>query len=242
LKLPRASAEHIEKLQKIKRDHKVALLLCVGGWERSAGFAMLSASAAGREKFAAAAVKFCRDSDFDGVDIDWEHPGSPQEYAAFAALLTALKKAFAPHRLQLTIAVAGWQELPAEAISAVDRVHLMAYDAEGRHSTYEFAESDVARMLKQNIPAGKLCLGVPFYGRGIADRSRVLTYAEIVSKHKPDPAVDDLDGIYFNGVKTIERKTKFARKAKLAGVMAWEIGQDTVDDSSLLKAIDRAAK
>ena len=54
------------------------------------------------------------------------------------------------------------------------------------------------------------------------------------------PDVDEVDGIYFNGIKTIERKTQFAIKKGLGGVMIWEIGQDASGDSSLLKAIQSA--
>jgi hypothetical protein len=32
--------------------------------------------------------------------------------------------------------------------------------------------------------------------------------------------------VYFNGARTIERKTKVALQRKLAGVMIWELGQD----------------
>ena len=52
----------------------------------------------------------------------------------------------------------------AEAIGAIDVVHLMAYDAQGKHSTLEFAKSDIDRLVKKGVPLEKICLGVPFYG------------------------------------------------------------------------------
>ena len=69
-----------------------------------------------------------------------------------------------------------------------------------------------------------------------------MTYAQIVREFKPQPEVDEVDGIYFNGINSVERKTKFALSSKLAGVMAWEIGQDTSDESSLLRAVNRVAR
>lgn len=239
LKLERIRPENIRMLRKLKDRNQVALLLCVGGWERSAGFPQLAASPAARKRFVTAVTRFCVDNDFDGIDIDWEHPADESQLRDYATLLAAIKTAFVPHHLQLTIAVAGWQALPAGAIQAVDRIHLMAYDAAGRHSTYEFAQADVGLLVKQGVPPEKICLGIPFYGRGIEDRSRELTYAQIAGKFKPGPEVDEVDGIYFNGVKNVERKTKFALSSKLAGVMAWEIGQDTSDESSLVRAIHR---
>jgi GH18 family chitinase len=117
----------------------------------------------------------------------------------------------------------------------------MAYDAEGRHSTYEFAESDVGRLVNQGVPAAKICLGIPLYGRGVNDRSRELGYSQIMARFKPGAEVDEMDGLYFNGISTVERKTRLALSTKLAGVMAWEIGQDADGDSSLLRAIHRVA-
>ena len=242
LKLGGSAAEHIQKLREIKAKDHVALSLCVGGWNRSTGFAELAVSPQARSNFAATLVKFCLDNKFDGVDLDWEHPTNESENRDYATLLAEVRNAFAPHRLKLTIALAGWQGLPPDAFQSVDRVHLMAYDAEGKHATYEFAEAEVARMMKRGVPAEKICLGLPFYGRGMKDRARELAYAQIVKQFQPRPDVDEVIevDVYFNGMATIERKTEFALSKKLAGVMIWEIGQDINDERSLLRSVKRA--
>ena len=54
--------------------------------------------------------------------------------------------------------------------------------------------------------------------------------------------MDEFDSVYYNGVATIKQKVELAKKEGLAGVMIWEISQDTGDDNSLLKAIQDAAK
>ncbi|HEV3022178.1 MAG TPA: glycosyl hydrolase family 18 protein [Pirellulales bacterium] len=239
-KRDRLKSEHLATLRAIKKKHGVALFLCVGGWGRSADFAPMAASADARRKFVAAATQFCLENRFDGIDLDWEHPAGDEECGNFAALLAEMKGSFEPHHLQLSIAAAGWQTLPPEAIAAVDRVHLMAYDGDGRHSTPEFARAEVARLIGQGVPAGKICLGVPFYGRAIRDRAKTQTYAEIVRRHQPAPEVDEVDGIYFNGPVTIARKTNEAIESKLGGIMVWELGQDAAGDQSLLRAIQKA--
>jgi GH18 family chitinase len=228
-------------LQQIKDRHKVRLLLCVGGWGHSAGFAGLAASPRAQQRFAAALTEFCADNHFDGADLDWEHPANEAEQKNYAALLAEVRKAFRPRRLLLTVALAGWQELPADGVAAVDRVHLMAYDARGRHATPEFAAADVGRLIAKGVPAAKVCLGLPFYGRGVEDGSRTLTYAEVVRKYRPAADVNEVDGVYFNGVRTVERKTRHALEHKLAGVMVWELGQDAPGQDSLLRAIHRVA-
>lgn len=230
------------KLRTFKTQHRVRLILCVGGWERSKQFPAVAASADKRKAFATAAVRLCLDERLDGLDLDWEHPKDAAEQDGYAKLLAELKAAFQPHGLTLTVTMAAWQKLPREAFAAVDWVNLMAYDHAGRHSTFDGATADVKKLLAAGAPAEKLVLGLPFYGRDVNKSSRTLTYAEIVTKHTPAADVDEIDGVYFNGPATIRKKTEYARTAKLAGVMVWELGQDAAGEQSLLKTIRTAAE
>ena len=79
-----------------------------------------------------------------------------------------------------------------------------------------------------------------FNGRNIKKRNDSKTYSEIVTTYHPAAGVDEVDGIYFNGINTIQKKTRYAIENKLAGIMIWEIGQDTFDDTSLLGAVNRS--
>ena len=229
------------KLTGFQRRYPLRLWAAFGGWERSSGFAPMTTNAAHRQRFVQALTQFCVSHHFDGADFDWEHPSTAQEEAGYTALLTETHRAFAPRGLRLSVTIAPWQKLAPAAIAAVDAVNLMSYDHEGRHSTFAQAQADTAEMLRQGVPAQKLCLGLPFYGRDIAHPDTSLAYADIAAQYHPAPAVDQVNSLYFNGIQTIRQKTRYARDYHLGGVMVWELGQDAPGNASLLKAIEQAA-
>lgn len=225
------------KLRDIKRRHALRLWVALGGWERSAGFAPVATDPAKRGLFVRTLTRFCLGHGFGGADFDWEHPANAQEEAGYAVLLAETHRAFAPHGLHLSVTLAPWQKLDRAAIAAVDAVNLMAYDHPARHSTFAQAQADVAGFLRQGVPPQKLRLGLPFYGRGIAHPATTLAYADIARLYHPAPSVDEVGGLYFNGLATVKQKTRDALTQRLGGVMVWELGQDAPGDGSLLKGI-----
>merc|ERR1719433_966407 len=95
------------------------------------------------------------------------------------------------------------------------------------HSTLEFARSAVDKAT-ESIPAKKLTLGVPFYGRHKTSGT-AKTYKEIVENSpggKIEFTENEVDDVFFNGPEMIKSKTDFAMDMKIGGVMIWELGQD----------------
>jgi chitinase len=227
------------RLREFKTRNRIRLILSVGGWERSAGFASASSTAERRERFADAAVRLCLEMRLDGLDLDWEHPANKEEAENYASLLAATKKAFVPQGLQLSATMAAWQPLDKRAFEAVDTLHVMAYDHDDRHSTFDNAKADCDKLIAAGVRPEKLVLGFPFYGRHRTDRSKSLTFKEIAAKGKFDPNQDEAGDIYYNGPAMIRRKTRYAIDSKFAGVMFWELGQDASGEKSLLSAIQR---
>lgn len=70
----------VSELYKQLRGHKaknpdLKILLAVGGWNAgSSSFVEICRSASTMQTFAENVVKFLRDEDFDGFDLDWEYP------------------------------------------------------------------------------------------------------------------------------------------------------------------------
>mmetsp|Transcript_8691 Transcript_8691/g.16867 ORF Transcript_8691/g.16867 Transcript_8691/m.16867 type:complete len:223 (+) Transcript_8691:1-669(+) len=181
----------------------------------------------------------------NGIDFDWEAPSSEIEMKGYVKLLKEAKKRFKKKNMLISVALHPWQDLGKEGYAVVDRVNLMSYDritkTDQRHSTAKGASQDVKNLIIQGCAPDKILLGIPFYGRNTKDPSRVMTYKEIRDSYNPKPKQDQVKGMYFNGQRTVFRKTRWAQEKGLAGVFVWEAGQDSDDDSSLLKAIHRAA-
>lgn len=225
------------RLREFKTRNRIRLILGVGGWERSSGFASAASNAERRERFANAAVRQCLEMRIDGLDLDWEHPANKEEQDNYASLMVAVKEAFVPHGLQLSVTMAAWQHLDKRAFEAVDTVQAMAYDHDDRHSTFENAKRDCDKLIAAGVRPEKLVFGFPFYGRHRTDRSKSQTFKEIAAAGDLDPKRDEIGDIYFNGPATIRRKTRYAIDSKFAGVMFWDLGQDASGERSLLRAI-----
>ena len=180
-----AAAIKVSGFKKLAQTSSQPVHLCIGGWERSAGFLQASATTASRLRLGQQLARFCRAHGFSGVDLDWEHPKGPVQQAAYTRLIVETKKAFTPLQLSVTAAIAGWQQLSPAAGKSLDRIHLMSYDADGRHSTFQQAQKDIDRLRRSGIPADRICLGLPFYGRSLDKKRTAHTYAEIVRRFAP---------------------------------------------------------
>jgi GH18 family chitinase len=176
---------------------------------------------------------------FAGLDFDWEYPANATQAENYIALLSEMRAAFTPHNLQLTAAVSAEQLNLCQIGEAVDYLNLMSYDHDGRHATLEDAHTDVKKLLDAKVPAGKITLGVPFYARGIHERSRMLGYGQVVDSFHPAPDVNEVDNLYFNGPNLIRQKTEYAIANKLAGIMIWELAFDSPGEYALLPVIQK---
>ena len=237
LDLTRLPPLALQKLHELVKGKKTLLLVAIGGWERSANFAPMATNEMARKRFVHALTQFCLDNQLAGADFDWEQPENPAEQQAYAKLLIATKRSFAPRHLRLTVALAPEPALPKAGLEAADAIHLMAYDHDGQHATEPQAELDLKTVTRLGISKKKILLGVPFYGRSVKDRNRDQTFAEIFSQSHPGPETDQVGEMYFNNIQTVQKKTRYALKNGFGGVMIWEIGQDADGPASLLEAI-----
>ena len=139
------------------RAPKVTVLASVGGWGGSDPFFHLAATPAGRAAFVKGSLDFLRQHPaFDGIDIDWEHPGSngsangvplgsAQDGEHYVALMQDLRVALDAYgkatrrRYLVTTAINPSREQMARqpmgrAAESLDLVFLMTYDYYGNWS------------------------------------------------------------------------------------------------------------
>jgi GH18 family chitinase len=237
------------------RAHNVKVLVSIGGGG-AAGNKRLQAryfdllSDPKRADFVSRLASYVVDHGFDGLDVDIEGPSINKDYGAFVHDLAGALK---PKGKLLTSALSqgyGGKNVPDSVFEDFDFVNVMAYDgagswnpkAPGQHSSMEFAKRNVEYWLKRGLPASKLVLGVPFYGYGFgkAFRKGTYSYKEVVAAYPDAPKLDQVgETIWYNGVPTIEAKTRYAIEQKLGGIMIWSLDDDVKGDNSLLDAIAR---
>lgn len=139
------------------REPQVKVLASVGGWGGSDGFFHMAPDAAKREVFVESSLQFLRDHpSFDGIDIDWEHPGdngsangvplgSPADGQAYADLMVDLRRGL--QRLEaetgrpylLSTAINSGEAVVQrinfkQAAPALDLIFMMTYDFYGNWS------------------------------------------------------------------------------------------------------------
>jgi chitinase len=183
-----------DEIVALKQTHPhVTFILSVGGWTDSGPFYEMAATEDSRQAFAASCAAFLKTfPQFDGIDLDWEHPvigglqpGQPRDAQNYVRLLTAVRKAIGARAL-LTIAVSasprGIEPLPyAEMVPSVDWVSVMTYDFHtgGARTGFNAAlynhddpnpklnlHDAVQALLAKGVPREKLAAGIAFFGRG----------------------------------------------------------------------------
>jgi chitinase len=270
-----------------RAGRKILLSLGGAGEVQTQNFSTVCADSNLRHAFIGALVSHLVASGYDGADLDWEGPASVpdrvNEVILVRELRSALSAADSSLLLTMAVGVSNWSQQWRDFNALMPYINwfaAMTYDFYGSWSSttghnaplYAPANSDgcisdgLAYLRStRNIPAEKLLLGLPFYGKlfnGTAtlyspytpNQVSYLGYTDIVSLQKNQPgwiytwdAVShvpylsntSLPGIItFDDSASLAGKCSYALQNKLAGVMIWEITQDVSGSAQpLMRAV-----
>lgn len=251
-------------------QQKIKVIVSVGGALGYAdAFQKIAADAMTLKKFAINLREYVEKNQLDGVDIDWEYwtkqavhqqgGNDPVESKQLVTLLAAVR-AELPPSIQLTTDIfAGYwygeQYLP-EIERYVDYVVLMAYDFTGawesspitHHADYTTFKKSIDFVLDRGFSGNKLIVGFPAYGiefiNGKNKRvNKDYSHQKILEKlqqNNIDINKGRLGNLYFETPDLVTKKSQYILQQQLAGIMMFELTQDSLEDStSLLSASNK---
>jgi chitinase len=267
----------------------VQVLLSLGGWGWDKQFAATMSRPEAEERYVQAVMAIVDEYDYDGIDLDWEYPDTPEEAAGFERLTRRFRAELDKlgqrkgRRLAQTMAASAnpatlkWlrNELLLETM---DWVNVMTYDFAGDwtnfagHHSPLFASSkkpgrphstelSMKHLLERGMPADRLVVGLPLYGKGFAvsepyastkgaPRRRMRqggSYNNIATLIKSEGwtrrwddetknpwaiAPDGSSVIGYDDAESIGLKTEWAMQQGLRGVFFWQIGGDLMPNGS----------
>lgn len=243
---------------------ELKVLLSIGGWT-SGRFSEMAATPETREAFAADCKRIIDTYGIDGVDIDWEYPtssaagisSSPDDTDNYTLLMEAIRKAIGPGKLLTYASVWNAKFIDHKAVlPTIDFVNIMAYDmrpaglgiSSALHNSELSGIASTETALKAHLDAGipkeKLTIGLPFYGRGSAEK-----YADYVNYRDIDstrhavcwdekamvPYLTDENGEFvfnYENARSMRLKCQFVLDSDVLGAMYWDYGADS-DEGTL---------
>lgn len=224
-------------------------IMSVGGWTDSGPFYEMAADERSRAAFVQSCADFLKSyPQFDGIDIDWEHPvvgglqpGHPRDAHNYVLLLEGLRRAIGPGKL-LTVAVSAGPrgieplEYPGMA-AALDWVSVMTYDFHtgGKRVGFNSAlynhddpsnpklnlHDAVQAILAKGVPRAKLVAGVPFYGRGWKGAGSAAVWSDAEGPMQPGP------GPYRTIAETFLKSPAYVRHWDDVAKVPWLYNSET---------------
>jgi chitinase len=257
----------IDPLVKLAHEKNKKVLVSVGGATGYGdAFQKIATDKNLLNKFTQSVNAYVVRHQIDGVDIDWEYwtkqainkqgGNDPVESSLLVDLLAALRAKLPKNILMTTDIFAGYwygeQYLP-EIQQYLDYVVLMAYDFTGawksspitHHSDYATFKKSIKFVLDKGFKKEKLLVGFPTYGIEFIDGRNIQvnkdhsykSIVETIEQQHGDYKSGKIGHLFFETPELVRKKSQYILEQQLAGVLIFELTQDTLNNStSLLSA------
>lgn len=248
---------------------RLKVLLSIGGW--GAGrFSEMAGDEENRLNFAKDCKRIIDKFNLDGIDLDWEYPTSdaggliscsPDDTKNFTLLVKDIREEIGEEKLLTFASISDAKYYDyKDLMPYIDFINIMTYDMnlppqhqsalyKCKISGHLSVDESVKAHLSQGVPANKLLLGVPFYGRGgkklttFVDYKKILEmlnngYTEYWDSIGCVPYLRDAEGdivCAYDSPKSIGIKCQYIKSNKLKGIMYWQYDGDD-KQGSLRKA------
>lgn len=126
-----------------QQQPKLKVTVAIGGWNEGSGkYSNMSATKETRKTFIDSVITFLKKYNFDGLDLDWEYPGSRlghrvEDRENFALLIKEMRTEFNKFNFLLTAAIGAapstinrGYDVPSISEN-LDYIHIMSYDYGG---------------------------------------------------------------------------------------------------------------
>ena len=248
-----------------RQNPSLKVMLSIGGWG-SGRFSEMAASEKNRSSFVADCVCAVRDFGLDGIDIDWEYPtqssagisSSPDDTENFTLLMRDIRKQIGKKKLLTCATIADGLYINFHDCNKyIDFVNIMAYDVANppKHHTTLFRSPLSGRItvseaveahIRNGVPANKLTLGMPLYGRGdhsnkILDKFVKTGYHGDMYQIQRDnigkvPYLTDKTGKLvwgYDDPQALADKCQYIIDKGLLGGMYWECNEDNTQKDGM---------
>ena len=178
-----------QSITSVVHDHGAKILLSLGGWGNSWGFAPSVESEEARSIFIDNIISICENNNYDGIDIDWEHPDGFTQKNNLSDFIAELRQAFddlyPEWLISMAVPVSNWSGQHYDFNSLIQNVsyfNAMTYDFHGSwtdhagHNAplYPSPANDPDGAVStgfyylsntRGIPRSKINIGLAFYGK-----------------------------------------------------------------------------
>jgi chitinase len=268
----------------------VKMILSLGGWGWDKQFASIVSAPEAEDRYEKSVMEIVEQYDYDGIDLDWEYPDTEQEVVGFDRLTRRFRKDLdalgTRHGKPMVLTMAASSNpgtlkwLGKEfLLETMDWVNVMTYDYTGAWTDYAGHHSPLFASSKQpggtrrstelsmkyllqekGLPANRLAVGIPLYGRGFAVSDPYASTKSVPRTRLPQGNYSNLHKLQseagwtrrwdnetknpwlvsqdrsivigYDDAESVSIKTEWAMKQGFRGVFFWQVNADRLPDGT----------